>query len=540
MKTLLPVIAFLLFGPCSLAQTLSQSNLPIVLINTNDGEIVDEPKITAHMGIIDNASGINNVDDPFNDYNGTIAIELRGSSSQWFPKKQYGLELKDELANDVSASLLGLPAEEDWILFAPYNDKSLIRDALAYKLGRDMGRYASRSRFCELVLNGQYMGVYLLLEKIKRDINRVDISNLAPDENTGDNVTGGYILKIDKATGNGDAGWNSPQAPLHRAGGQTITFFYEYPSAEDITSQQQQYIQGFMQQFESSLKSSNFDDPVAGYARFIDVDSFIDFLIINEISRNVDGYRISTFFHKQKVTQGGKLVMGPIWDFNLGFGNADYCSGNKTTGFAFEFNSICPQDWWLVPFWWERLMEDPAFKRKLGFRWFHLRSASFSDDAIQTYLDSIKTSFDAGAQQRNFEKWQVLGTYVWPNAFVGDTYEEEINWLKDWIADRSTWLDATFEQFVTANEEEISTQRFIAVDENPFEQELSLSVTVSNASMMRLILCDNVGKEMIDLKRNLNQGNNQIKIETPGLARGIYYLKIDVHGETQVFRIAKK
>ncbi|HMR57666.1 MAG TPA: CotH kinase family protein, partial [Cyclobacteriaceae bacterium] len=163
-------------------QTLS-SNLPIVVINTAGATILDDPKIVADMGIIDNGPGQrNSVTDTYNNYSGKIGIEIRGSSSQSFPKKQYSIELRDATGEGVSAPLLGLPPEEDWVLFAPYNDKTLMRDVLAYKIGRDLNRYAPRTRFCELVLNGNYEGIYVLIEKIKRDNNRVDINKLNPDE----------------------------------------------------------------------------------------------------------------------------------------------------------------------------------------------------------------------------------------------------------------------------------------------------------------------------------------------------------------------
>ncbi len=174
------IITFAIAQP-SFAQTFTSSNLPIVIINTNGFAIADEPKITADMGIIHNGVGVrNNLIDPQNNYNGKIGIEVRGSSSQMFPKKQYSIELRDGLGAGVAASLLGMPVEEDWVLFAPYNDKSLMRDVLAYKLARDMGRYAPRTRYCEVVLNGDYLGIYILMEKVKRDKNRVDIANLAP------------------------------------------------------------------------------------------------------------------------------------------------------------------------------------------------------------------------------------------------------------------------------------------------------------------------------------------------------------------------
>lgn len=172
----------------------TSSNLPIVVINTNGQEIVDEVKITADMGIIYNGEGVRNYfSDSFNNYNGKIGIEIRGSSSQQFPKKQYAIETRDTSGNDLKVSLLGFPKESDWILFAPYNDKSLMRDVLTYRIASDMGRYASRSKFCEVVLNGDYVGVYVLLEKIKRDANRVNIKKLEAPDTSGYAVTGDML-----------------------------------------------------------------------------------------------------------------------------------------------------------------------------------------------------------------------------------------------------------------------------------------------------------------------------------------------------------
>src|SRR5690606_24210146 len=163
--------------------TFTSSNLPIVVINTNGQIIPDDEKITADMGIIYNGPGIrNNITDPFNNYNGKIGIEVRGSTSQWFPKKQYAVETRDISGEDTSVSLLGFPEESDWILFAPYNDKSLMRDVLVYKVSSLLGRYASRSMYCEVVLNSEYVGVYVLLEKVKRDGDRVDIKKLEPGD----------------------------------------------------------------------------------------------------------------------------------------------------------------------------------------------------------------------------------------------------------------------------------------------------------------------------------------------------------------------
>ena len=192
---------FLIFSSNISAQNdtiLQSSNLPIFIINTNGQQIVDEPKITAHMGVIFNGDGnINNVTDSMNAYNGYIGIEIRGSSSQSFPKKQYGVETRDSLGEDLKVSLLGFPEETDWILSAPYNDKTLMRDPVTYKLSNEIGRYASRSRYCEVIINGDYKGVYILFEKIKRDKNRVDVKKISESDTTGDALTGGYIIKIE-------------------------------------------------------------------------------------------------------------------------------------------------------------------------------------------------------------------------------------------------------------------------------------------------------------------------------------------------------
>ena len=305
------------------------SNLPIVAIETNGLPIVDEPRITAHMGIVfDDSKEENRLSDGFNHFEGQISIEIRGSSSQSFPKKQYRLELQNEDGSNRNVSLLGMPKENDWILYAPYSDKSLIRNILAYKLARDMGYYAPRTKLCELILNGEYMGVYVLMEKIKRDKNRVNINSLNPDELEGEDLTGGYIIKIDRSQG--DKSWFSPIRPIPN-GQQQTEFVYEYPKSEDIVPEQEIYIREYITDFEQALNSPDFRDPNLGYKPYINVESFVDFLLLNEVTRNVDAYRLSTYMYKDK---NGPLTMGPIWDFNLAFGNADYCEGGSPTRLA--------------------------------------------------------------------------------------------------------------------------------------------------------------------------------------------------------------
>jgi len=416
------------------------NELPLFKVNTNGNIIVDEPKVDAQLTILKNDIILQET---------KIGIEFRGSSSQTFPKKSFGFETRDNNNEDVDVPLLEYPEEEDWILYGPYSDKSLIRNKLIYDLSRDMGRYASRSEFVEVEINSEYRGVYVFMEKLKRDANRIDLNNLKEDENSGENLTGGYILKIDKLSASDFSGGNigytttnsfkSNYLPLNATASQEINFLYEDPSAEDITTEQKTYITTYVRNFENALASSQFQDATVGYQTFIDVDSFIDFFILNELSNNVDGYRLSTYLQKDK---NKKLQMGPIWDFNLAFGNANYCSGGATDVWAYKFNERCSTDIWLAPFWWNRLLQDPDFVAKLKQRWGQLRGSTLSNNTILGKITDYKTALtNAGAIDKNFKKWDILSIYVWPNNYIGRTYDAEIIFVENWVKARVTWLD---------------------------------------------------------------------------------------------------
>ena len=515
----------------------TSSNLPIVVINTQGAPIVDEPKINATMGIIDNGPGArNNLTDPFNDFDGTIGIEIRGSSSQLFPKKQYGIEVRNPDNSDSSVSLLGMPAESDWVLYAPYSDKSLMRNILAYQLGRDLGHYAPRTQLCEVVLNGNYQGVYVLIEKIKRDKDRVDVARLKDDEVSGDDLTGGYILKIDKGD---DAGWTSDYPPPRRRGNQTIVFQHEYPDGDDSAPEQRTYIQRFISDFEDALAGNDFADPELGYARYIDVNSFVDYLIVNEAARNPDAYRISTFMHKQKDSDGGKLVMGPIWDFNLGFGNVDFCLGGSPQGLVLRYNSVCPEDFWLIPFWWDRLAEDPAFAQRVTDRWTELRADRLSTERIMARIDSVANLVNE-AQERNFVRWPVLGEYVWPNAFVGATYAEEVSHLKNWTADRLNWLDANLNReltLVTDLPSEVPTES-LRVYPNPFDETLTVQLASPVKEAVSVQFYNLLGKIVRSSSHEPTRAQ-AVRLNTAALPSGMYIVRLQAGGQRYTQKISK-
>ena len=414
--------------------------IPHVEINTLGKEIVDEPKISSTMIIKKDGQVL---------YDGNIGIEIRGSTSQFFSKKSYGVETWDANNEDMDYPLLGFPEEEDWIFYGPFSDKTLIRNKLIYDLSNQIGRYASKTKFCELTINNDYMGIYVFMEKLKRDKNRINIKKLENNDLDSINITGGYIIKIDKSDDeNGEQVYNDNNAFKSKYGftsSKSIWFNYEYPKIEDIHPDQKIYIQSYLNNFEDTLYGTEFKDSINGYHKFIDIESFIDFFILNELSNNVDGYRLSTYLHKERE---GKLKIGPIWDFNLSFGNANYCNGGRFDSWSYKFNEKCPDDFWLVPFWWDRFLEDELFVKKLKDRWNDLRNNVLSDgnilQLIQNYVAILKN--ESGAVYRNYTKWIVLGVYIWPNNYVGNSFEAEIEYLKKWIIDRNKWLDKSINE----------------------------------------------------------------------------------------------
>jgi hypothetical protein len=530
------------------AQTLTSSNLPILKINTKGKAIVNEPKILADMELIYNGIGkINNVTDKPTGYLGKTGIEFRGSTSQFlFPKKPYGFELwVDSTEKSRKVALLGMPEESDWVLNATYNDKTLMRDVLSYDLANRMGRYATRTRYCELVINNKYEGLYIMMEKVKRDKNRVDVSSLKLTDNTGDDVTGGYILKIDKTEGSKSKLWNT--ILTNNGVSYTIPIQIEYPKITDITDAQFNYIKNYVTEFETSLKGSDYLTPKAKWRDMIDIDSFVDYFLITEFTKNVDGYRLSTYFYKDKDSKGGKLKMGPAWDYNLAFGNADYLDGYKPTGWQYRVNDLAipaKDTYFLSPTWWERLSADSTFRYKAAKRWEVLRKTALSPDRINTWMDSTATVLQ-DARIRNNNRWTgVLGFKIWPNYYVGATYENETTWLKDWIRQRTAWLDTQLKVFglPLANEEEIANKFPLRIFPNPTESETTIEFDVAKKGRVRINIYDFTGKllkTVLDEEKSIN--TYQTKLNNENFPSGMYlvdYQLGDIHIES--VRMMKK
>jgi hypothetical protein len=510
---------------------LQTSNLPIVVVNTGGVQIVDEPKIDATMGIIYNGAGVlNSVNDPYNEFSGDISIEIRGSSSGGFDMKSYGLETRGPMDQNYNVSIFDWPEDNDWILYAPYNDKSLLRNVLTYKLGNEFGSYAPRTQLCEVVLNGEYQGVYVFMERIKQNPGRVNINELNYEDISGNELTGGYVLKVDKTTGGDPVAWTSPYTCAAPGTG-PIEILAHDPVFDSLHPLQLQYIQDYFTDWEDALAGPDFADPVLGYAPFIDEYSFIDFTIMNELSKNVDGYRISTFLYKERLSEGGELVAGPLWDFNLAWGNADYCEGWSMTGWELDFNSICGGSGGLQnPFWFGRLLEDPQYARMMNCRWWELREDVLNLDSILNYIDSMAVYLDDAAI-RNYATWPILGVYLWPNNFVGSTYAEEIGYLKDWITGRITWMD--YNMFGTCPDfgfgENAVVENPIVVIPNPVfaGSVVELPGSISNG---RFVVTNMLG----ELVRTESFDEQQsFYFDRAGLPAGIYHIEV-FDGETSI------
>ncbi|MBL7899045.1 MAG: CotH kinase family protein, partial [Crocinitomicaceae bacterium] len=243
---------------------------------------------------------------------------------------------------------------------------------------------------------------------------------------------------------------------------------------------------------------------------------------INEISKNVDGYRISTFLYKERESEGGEIVAGPLWDFNLAWGNADYCEGGLTNGWEIYFNSVCGGGGGLQnPFWWDRLLQDPEYAHMTNCRWQELRQDILHTDSLMQYIDEMALYLDE-AQVRNYIKWPVLGVYLWPNNFIGATYAEEIQYLKDWTTNRVNWMDLNmFGSCPDLNVDQQQSQQ-LQVFPNPSADQIKITMPITDENA-NLILYSQDGKLVKEISV---QNQLEIMLDVSDLQNGIYLLQL--------------
>ncbi|MEQ8580997.1 MAG: CotH kinase family protein [Marinoscillum sp.] len=457
---------------------LETSNLPIVIIHTAGGQTIpNEPKIRATMTIIDNGPGQDNaVTDSSNpeslDYDGNIEIEIRGSSSNCCSdKKQYALTTYDEANEKDNVSLFGMPKENDWILNGFAFDPSLMRDYIAYQLSLKIGEYASRGRYCEVILNGDYMGVYVLQEKLKADDNRIDINKIEPEDKEGKALTGGYITKSDKTEGSDVAAWY-----MDNYSGWQTAFVHEHPKPTTVTASQNNYIREIFFNLETQAFNNN-DALVGGYPSIIDIPSFVDFMIMNELASNADAYQFSTFFHKDR---NGKLRAGPLWDFNLTFGNDLFFWGldrSHTDVWQFDDGDNVGARFW------RDLFQDPTFHCYFSKRWLALTAVGqpLHPDAVNSFIDEVFAETQAAAE-RNHARWG-----------IGEDRAEHVALMKQWVMDRVDWITSQLGNGQACKGESVSNLVITRINYHPMTED------GKDEKDLEFIEITNTGSTTIDL-----------------------------------------
>ena len=400
------------------------SNLPIIILdNFGGGGIPQNSYQNAYMAIFDPKGGrsaLNSIPD----VESRVGMKIRGSSTAGQPKPNLRIETWNEDGVDQPIAPLGFPREADWILHAPYGfDRALIRNPLMYELSNRVGSYAVRTRFCEVYINtgggllsqADYFGVYSFMENIKRDEDRVDVERLDASDVAEPDITGGYILKIDRLDP-GDSGFS--------AAGQTMG--YVYPKEDNISPPQAAWLTQHMNAFAAALNGAGFANPQTGYAAYIDPEAWVDHNILNVLAKNVDALRLSAYFYKPR---GERISFGPIWDFDRSINSTDGRDDDPRTwngtGDATDFFNYP---------WWGRLFQDPEFWQLWIDRWFEMRRGPLGTTQVNAVVDGMAAEISE-AQARNFQRWSGQG---------GSGWASEITLVKTWLSTRSSWIDSQF------------------------------------------------------------------------------------------------
>lgn len=349
-------------------------------------------------------------------WGGTLVIRGRGNSTWYMDKKPYKLKL------DKKTPLLGMPKSKHWALLANHSDKSMLRTRLAMAMGRHLGMaWTPDSRFVRFELNDEYLGIYQLIQTIRIDEDRVNITRMDEDDVEGPAVTGGYLFEI-------DARLNCDER-LQAISSQNIPICIEGPDEDDIVPAQYDYLVDYIDAMEEALYGPDFSHPVRGYQNWLNPDSFIDWYLVNELTRNTDARAYSSIWNYKD--RGGRIERGPLWDFDLSSGNGS------------QRSSAEPLDYWIRGgIWYERLFQDPAFARQARNHWEAIRPDWIDPlpDWIDAQADMLRADID-----ENFERWPTLRHYTNHNVVVTGSWEGELAYLKDWLRQRIDWLDRNME-----------------------------------------------------------------------------------------------
>lgn len=437
-------------------------NLPVLLIDTLGQQVSRNQEISGNLQVYDNKDVVNTLDDKPK-VTSKVNIKIRGNSSTKYPKKQFSLELINGKGEDKDVSLLGMPKESEWVLNGPFLDKSLMRNYIALNTASKIMEYAPRVKFCEVIMvedgnkelsENNYRGVYTLVEKIKRDDKSVDITK------TIDNISEtSFILAKDRQ--------KKDDIPINSYGKETHEYFYglnvAYPK-KDLTPEKYNYIVDEVSKVERVLYSDKFNHPTEGYSKYIDVDTFVDYYIINEFFKNTDAGMLSTYVYKDYEE---KMKAGPVWDFNESLGN----SLNKD-GQVYDYTEFTM----IHKPWFDRLMMDINFANKVVERYKELRKTYLSDEYLTNFIDETVKLLGTSSK-RNFDRWPIeisnqakvfeesgditdnysadLDIYIKyleehkhllkNTDKMATSYEEEISLMKNFIVNRGKWMDSNID-----------------------------------------------------------------------------------------------
>jgi len=348
-------------------------------------------------------------------YDGKTEVKGRGNSTWDMPKKPYRIKL------DKKASLLGMPENKNWILLANYADKSLIRTELAFSLSRSIGRpFTVDSRYVELYLNGNYLGSYQLTQQVKEGPGLIDIEDQPDGTTTLPNLSGGYLIEQDLFA-NGE--------PVYFYTTKKMPFVIKYPDEDKINQQQKDYIKNHFQKFEDALYAIDFADPVYGYRKYFDVNSYVDHYIVNEVIGNPDTFRSTYLFKKRN---DDKVYTGPIWDFDK--------AANNDKRLGDQVNGLMSNSAFEPKIWFKRLMMDQSFRQRIRNRWNELRPKI---QGLPEVIAPLQKKL-AVSQVRNFTRWDILNKQSYLELYVSGSYEGEIAYLKTFLTNHIAWLDAKF------------------------------------------------------------------------------------------------
>ena len=434
------------YKPYNTDVVLENTNLPILFIDTRDNAghttaIHKDYRVAVRMKIISNADGVNYGDTVAHpnqtiDYEGWIGIKYRGSSSfSESDKKPYGfrtLKTDDVDGKKKNVKLLGMPADNQWVLLAPYHDRSLIRDPLVYQLSRPYFEFTPQCKLCEVILDGTYYGVYILCEKASKGENRM---NFTDPGDTGDALTGDYMVEIDRD--------NEPHFVLkYKMYDHDICAKYNFPDYEDMTSEQMAYIKQRFDEMEDVLSTNDFADKENGYSKYIDVENFINYQLMSEFCQNPDAYRLSTFIYKRRDSVDPRFKITP-WDYNMAFGNNIAAGDFIYEQWVYEKGQQAGLLGKLpVPFWWKRLTEDEAYWNRMKERWTELRNSTLGDQYVTEMIDSLVNEVTiGGACERNYQAWPIWDKKIPLAPTTATNYSEEIALMREWTKKQVAWID---------------------------------------------------------------------------------------------------